>query len=101
MTASQSTDVSPESATPSPQMQTATVTATPWRRMACNRPENRPPSVAPMAIEAKSQPSAVPPPGGSPNTVTAASGNTARGIPTAMATMSTRNDTSSTWLMAA
>ena len=68
--------------------------------MPCRRPENSPPSVAPIAIEANSAPSAGPPPGGSPNVCSAASGNTARGMPTAIATMSTRNETSRTWLIA-
>ncbi len=55
----------------------------------------------PIGIAANSSPSANPPPGGSPNTVCAISGNTTRGIPNAIATMSIRNDTSSTLCSAA
>ncbi len=55
----------------------------------------------PIGIAANSRPSATPPPRGSPNTVSAISGNTTRGMPKPIAITSTRNDTSRTLCSAA
>ena len=49
----------------------------------CSQPENSPAATIPIGIAANSSPSAMPPPGGSPNTVCDISGNTTRGIPNA------------------
>ena len=68
-TASHSEPVSPNSATPRPHTQIATVTATPCRRIRCSQPENRPATTMPIGIAANSRPRAMPPPSGSPNTV--------------------------------
>ena len=99
-TASQSECARPNAATAPPHAQIATTTATPCREIRVSQPENRPTSIAPAGSAAYSQPSAGPPPGGSPKVRSAISGMSARGIPATIAMMSATNDASSTFCVA-
>src|SRR5690606_23321890 len=92
-TASHSEVDKPKPTTVRPQQMTATAMTAPERDMRENQPENSPKMAEPSGIAANSHPSAGPPPGGSPNVVSAISGNSARGMPATIAMMSTRNDT--------
>src|SRR5262249_19899354 len=91
-TAGHSERARPAAATVRPQAITAAPSASPCRRTRPIHPEDSPPTTAPSAIAAYSQPTAP----GPPNRRSAASGNSARGIASTMAAMSTTNDISST-----
>ncbi len=95
-TASHSEWVSPKPIMVTPHAATATITATPCRRIRENQPENSPHSTAPSGMAANSQPSASPPPGGSPKVRSAISGNSALGMPATMAITSSSSEASST-----
>ena len=73
-----------------------TITARPCASTRPTQPLSTPPSTAPTGIAAKSSAKTTPPSGGPPNTVSAISGNSARGIPNTIAMMSTTNDISRT-----
>src|SRR5690606_8363781 len=64
------------------------------------QPDASPHTSAPIGMAANSQPSASPPPGGSPKVRSASSGNSALGMPATIAMMSSRKDASSTFLAA-
>ena len=89
-TASHSASARPNPTMATPHATIETTTPMPCRVTLDVHPDVRPHSIAPSGIAANSQPSARPPPGGSPNVFSAISGNSARGMPKTIAMMSSR-----------
>ncbi len=88
--ASHSAETRPNTAIESPHAMIESTTARPWRRTCPSGPEKIPESTAPTAGEAASRPTAVAAIlGSSGNRPTAIAGNSARGMPNTIATMST------------
>src|SRR3954447_19100305 len=91
-TASHSELAKPDAATARPQTTMATTSATPCRWTRRIHPDDSPATEEPIATAANSQPTAPCP----PNRSSAAWGNSARGMASTIATMSTANDIRST-----
>ncbi len=93
---SASPTASPNPVIASPQTRIATITARPCASTRETQPLSTPPSTAPAGIAANRSANTRPPSEGPPKSMSAISGNSARGIPKTIAMMSTTNDISST-----